>query len=139
MSLHSIFSDRPTRRPGPPRPTPSVPSSVAPPLAVAPPPPPRSPDADLLAVLEASPEYGGTIELAFRRKEQSLMSLFSALSPRDALALHARLASPREDDALAARFARLVRERRERLLAFLADARRREAIAAAAGKAVRRG
>jgi hypothetical protein len=89
-------------------------------------------------VLESPQEYGETIEVAFRRKEQALVSLFAALGPRDALALHARLSSPREGDALAARFARLVRERRDRLLAFLADARRREAVAAAS-KGGRRG
>ena len=47
----------------------------------------------------------------------------------EAEALHERLSTtPRADDRVAAQFGRLVLERRERLLAFLGDARRREAI-----------
>ena len=135
MSL-SIFSARPPRRPGPPRPTPCA----AAPVAAPPPPPPPSPDAAPLAVLDSPPDYGETIDQAFRRKEHALLSAFASLSPRDCAALHARLSAAREGDALAARFARLVRERRDRLLAFLADARRREAFAAAAAsKGGRRG
>ncbi|MCW5802151.1 MAG: hypothetical protein KIT31_07170 [Deltaproteobacteria bacterium] len=42
--------------------------------------------------------------------------------------MYARLSSPRSDDPLAERFARLTAERRARLLGFLADVRRRTAI-----------
>lgn len=65
--------------------------------------------------------------LAFRRKEHALGALFATLSVMEARALHARLSNPRPGDAVAARFATLVIERRARLLGGLAGARRREA------------
>ncbi len=62
------------------------------------------------------------------RRERELMSLFGALTVGQAGELRRRLTSQRPGDALAASFQRLVVERRGRLLAFLADARRREAL-----------
>ena len=73
----------------------------------------------------------GTARGAFRLKEHAVGAVFARLSPLQARALHHRLANPAEGDALAAAFGRLVAERRVRLLAFLADARRRAAIEAA--------
>ena len=67
-------------------------------------------DARLIAILD-SPE---SIE-----RELAALPIF------DQRALHARLANPRGGDLLAARFSALPRERRDRLLAFLADTRRR--------------
>jgi hypothetical protein len=81
----------------------------------------------LLAMLAATPGPGETIEVAYRRKEQQLAHAFAALGCDDARVLHRRLSEPRTDDELAQRFARLVVERRMRLLAILADAPRREA------------
>ena len=86
-------------------------------------------DAELLAVLEASATPGERIEAAFLRKERELAAVFVQLSVPEARELHRRLANPRPDDLVAARFARLVVARRHRLLAVLADARRREALA----------
>jgi hypothetical protein len=130
MSLHTIYAGRVARRPGPPRPVP-----FTPPVEVAPPAPapPLAPDGALLAILDAAPAYGETIEAAFRRKEQQLLEAFAALSAEASRSLHARLCASAPDDAVAVRFARLVRDRRERLLAFLGDARRREALAASKG------
>jgi len=88
-----------------------------------------SPAAELAVhdVLAASTRPGETIEVGFRRKEHELGALFDQLGVVEADALHHRLASPRPDDALAALFGRMATERKTRLLAFLADARRREA------------
>ena len=130
----SIFAARAHRRLGPPRPT-AAPVVIE--SAPAPPPPPTVPDAELLSILEAPPLYTDTIEHAFFAKERALRDAFAALSIDAARALHARLSAPRAGDEVAEAFARLVPERRTRLLAFLGDARRRAAIAAS--KEARRG
>ncbi|MEJ7599251.1 MAG: hypothetical protein WKG01_15200 [Kofleriaceae bacterium] len=96
-------------------------------------PPPRwkpvTLEREILDVLDMAPEQGERLDLAFRRKEHQLASLFTRSSVMDCRALHKRISVPATDDPIAARFARLVPERRGRLLAFLADARRREALA----------
>ncbi|MEP6861852.1 MAG: hypothetical protein ABJE66_14590 [Deltaproteobacteria bacterium] len=65
--------------------------------------------------------------LAFRQKEHELGALFASLTPADSLELDRRLSVSSADDLLASRFARLVAERRARLIAFLRSARRRAA------------
>jgi hypothetical protein len=86
-------------------------------------------DAPLLAILDAPLRDGEPRQVGYRRKEAELRRVFAALAVPDARALHARLDCPRPGDMLAARFAGLIAERRGRLLAFLADARRRAARA----------
>jgi hypothetical protein len=81
----------------------------------------------IIDVLVTPPHYGETIEAAYRRKERELTELFATLSRSEAAVLLKRLSDPRTEDALATRFARLVVDRRTRLLALLADAPRREA------------
>jgi hypothetical protein len=71
-------------------------------------------DARLLAVLDSSAE---SIE-----RELAALPIF------DQRALHVRLANPRGGDLLAVRFSALRRERRDRLLAFLGDTRRRAGL-----------
>jgi len=88
-------------------------------------------DAEIIRLLSTPALPGESAELFHRRKEQLLGALFATLSIAEADALHHRLASPRVGDSVAAQFGRLAFERRERLLAFLADARRRETIALA--------
>lgn len=85
-------------------------------------------DHQLLTILHARPEPGETLDHAFRRKELAIAGVFEALSIAASREMHRRLSNPRPGDALATRFALLVVERRGRLLAFLADARRREAL-----------
>jgi hypothetical protein len=87
----------------------------------------------LLGILAAPLELGETAQLGYLRKECELRAAFAALPVSTARALHARLASPRAGDTLAAKFSGLVVERKQRLLVFLADARRREAFAVAGG------
>ena len=88
---------------------------------------PMSCEQTILDVLITPPRYGETIEAAYRRKERELTELFATLTRNDANVLLKRLSDPRTDDVLATRFARLVVDRRTRLLALLADAPRREA------------
>jgi hypothetical protein len=95
-----------------------------------PPPVTSAADAALIAILEAPLAWGETLRDGFDRKEREFAFACAALPPSDARTLQTRLANPGAGDALAARFARLTAERRERLLDFLADARRREALAA---------
>lgn len=86
-------------------------------------------DAEILAVLATPSVASESTDAYHRRKEHLLGALFAALGAAEADALHGRLSTtPRADDRVAAQFGRLVLERRERLLAFLGDVRRREAI-----------
>jgi hypothetical protein len=101
-------------------------------LAVAPrhtPPAPATLDAQLTAILDTPLAPGETVMTGFDRKERELGGLLATLSVADCRALHARL--QRSSDPLARTFARLTSDRRIRLMNFLADARRREAISAA--------
>jgi hypothetical protein len=85
----------------------------------------------ILAALEAPLSNHETMFAGFHRKELAVAALFAQLSVADARALHRRLTMPSSSDPLAVAFNRLVSERRARLVAFLADARRRQAIARA--------
>jgi len=126
-------------QPQPPPPSPPSPASAATVLAA---PTPRgsidqiSPDRSTVelqiqAIVNATPEPGETIRDAFQRKEQRLLGLFAGMTSIDASAMHRRLANPKPGDAIAERFSRFDVGRRDRLLMFLRDARRREAIAIA--------
>lgn len=77
------------------------------------------------------------ISEAFDRKEAELRAVFCALRPLEAAALRKRLAEGRPDDKLADEFSRFATERRMRLLAVLADARRREALQSARARVSR--
>jgi hypothetical protein len=89
-----------------------------------------SPERELavLSILARGAEGGETIEIAFRRKEAELLAVFAELAPLEARSLRERLSSPDPADPVACGFARLVHERRTRLLSFLADAPRRAAL-----------
>ena len=88
-------------------------------------------DARLLAILDAPLAPGETAKTGFARKESELLAVLATLPVLDARTLQARLSRPTTTDVLASTFARLTIERRTRLLSFLADVRRREAIAIA--------
>jgi hypothetical protein len=90
---------------------------------------PREIESAILAVLEGPVGFGETIETTFRRKEHELGALFAKLTVVECRALHKRLDNPQAGDALALRFGAMISVRRARLLAFLQDARRREATA----------
>lgn len=79
-------------------------------------------------ILTSAVEVGETVELAFRRKERQLGELFATLSISESVDLHLRLSHPRAGDRVAELFGRLTVERRDRLVAFLASAPRRETL-----------
>ena len=74
---------------------------------------------------------GESASTAFARKENELKEVFETLTIAESRALHGRLTMPKDGDELAQLFGRLVADRRARLVAFVADARRREAVLAA--------
>ncbi len=86
-------------------------------------------DARLLAILDAPLFAGEAASVGFARKERELRGAFKQLLVVEAHLLHKRLANPARGDRLAEKFVRLTAERRSRLLQFLADARRRAAVA----------
>ena len=86
-------------------------------------------DECLVAILDTPLAPGETVMAAFARKERELGTVFAHLSVLESRAMRARLAHPKSGDVLASKFSRLTSERRTRLLAFLADVRRRNAIA----------
>ena len=85
-------------------------------------------DRSILGILVSDARPGECLSDAFQRKERELAAIFAELSATAASALHRRLSHPASDDSLALRFGRLIVDRRMRLLAFLADAPRREAL-----------
>ena len=145
LSIFHTPAPASTRPAGAPRSGAAAPAREAPALALKPlvlgklqaaaksPPPAAAPtiDSRLLAILDAPLAPGETAMAGFARKEAELHAVLATLRAIDARALHARLSRPATSDLLATSFARLTSERRARLLTFLADARRREAIAAA--------
>jgi SpoVK/Ycf46/Vps4 family AAA+-type ATPase len=81
----------------------------------------------LLSLLTGSSTPGLTISAEYSRREQDIRTLFASLSVVEARALHRRLTILQDGDALGTHFMRLSADRRMRLIAFLGDARRREA------------
>ena len=88
-------------------------------------------EASVLRILMSSQRTGETIENAYRRKETELVEVLGKLGLVESRTLQRRLEIAAEDDALAQQFGRLTRDRRQRLISFLANARRREALAIA--------
>jgi hypothetical protein len=85
-------------------------------------------DVALIAILEAPLHAGETVALGFARKEAELRHVLATLSIVESRAMQLRLSRPKDGDPLTKAFLRLTGERRERLLNFIADARRREAL-----------
>ena len=91
-------------------------------------------ESEVLAILQTPPEPGERLEFAYRRKEAELVACFRRLTIVDAYELKRRLKLVIVGDPIAARFGRLVIDRRERLLAFLANARWRAATTGSVGR-----
>ena len=87
-------------------------------------------DSALTAILLAPLEPGETAYAGFARKEAELRTALAKLTVLESRALHARLSNPKSGDELVAAFMRITADRRERLINFLADARRRAALGA---------
>lgn len=92
---------------------------------------PADVDWRILSILESPLAIGETALAGFSRKEAELRTLFASLTVSEQRALQARLSNPRTGDPVATHFARFTADRRHRLITFLADARRREALATA--------
>ena len=92
---------------------------------------------EAIAILER-PITNESAAAGHARKEAELKVLLGGLGVAGSRALHARLTRPADGDELARLIGRMVPERRLRLIAFVADARRREAIATAVRTAARR-
>ncbi len=104
-----------------PRPPTASPRAASPAWSV-------SSDVAILAILESQIQPYETAAVGFARKESELRHIFSTLSVAESRVLHSRLSSPLSGDQLAHSFTRLTADRRARLINFLADARRREAL-----------
>jgi hypothetical protein len=89
---------------------------------------PDAVDERLIEILEAPLAAGETAAVGFRRKEAAIVGVLATLTALESRALLARIRSARAGDPLVEKLGRLTAERRQRLLAFLADARRREAL-----------
>jgi hypothetical protein len=85
-------------------------------------------EAEILAVFEQPPLDGEPRELAFKRKEHQLGSLFGQLVPAESLALEQRLRLAQPGDPIAAQFKRFISARQARLLSFLAHSRKRHPL-----------
>ena len=86
-------------------------------------------ETELLAILGRSVPPGKARE-GYAQKEREIAAVFARMGVVESAALHKRLSCKLPGDALVEAFVRLVEDRRARLLAFLADARRRAALAA---------
>jgi len=90
-------------------------------------------EAEMLAALDAPKRGHETFDAALRRKEHEIGAVLSRLTPADSLVLERRVTLSLPGDPIAARFARLLPDRRQRLLNFAASIRRRPSRAADAG------
>ena len=92
---------------------------------------------ELVAVLAAPIE--GSVAAAYQRKEVALRAVLARLPAAECRVLAARLRCVCPGDPLASLFGRMTAERRGRLLAYLDDARRREAVRAASAPRAKAG
>jgi hypothetical protein len=74
---------------------------------------------------------GETAFVGHRRREAEILAVLDQLTELEAHFLHRRLANPRPGDRVAAALARLTSDRRGRVIAYVADTRRRNAQRAA--------
>lgn len=154
-TIGSIFRDnlrkaalQPSPRSVPPARTTQIQPTTAPPsvsvriaaVTASPPPQPQhrglaapvcvTLDTILLEILDAPLPPGHNAASGYNLKEEALGAVMSRLSLDECRTLYKRLATPVDGDELAAKFtSRLVGERRNRLLVFLANARRRQVLA----------
>lgn len=82
-------------------------------------------EGEILGVIVQPLEAGETHRGHNDRKERELLAVLDRLTPIEALTLHRRLISPHPQDPLVQAFGRLVVDRRNRVIAFIADTRRR--------------
>jgi hypothetical protein len=83
-------------------------------------------ETEIERVLDAPMEGGAAA--GFQKKEAQLRARFDELSVTDSRAVASRLRRARPNDPVAARFARMTADRRQRLLQYLDNAARRAAV-----------
>ncbi len=88
-------------------------------------------ETEIAEILSAPIE--GTAAAGYEKKERALRGEFDQLSTVESRVLAQRLRRGRPNDGLASQFSRMTAERRERLLAYLDGARRRDAVRDARG------
>lgn len=85
-------------------------------------------ETEILAVLHRPRDPDENHAQSNANREAELRAVFAELDVTRALHLRRRLETPRADDLISSSFQRLVVDRRQRLLRFLGDARRRSAL-----------
>ncbi len=85
----------------------------------------------LVQIITRPLEPGVTAQAGHAGKEHELRQFIDTLTSGEALALHTRLRVAAAGDEVVVAFARLLGERRDRLMAYLGDSRRRAALRAA--------
>lgn len=85
----------------------------------------------LVQIITRPLEPGVTAQAGHASKEHELRQFIDTLTSGEALALHTRLRVAAAGDEVVVAFARLLGERRDRLMAYLGDSRRRAALRAA--------
>lgn len=81
----------------------------------------------LIALLVSPSDPRFTVREAYERKERALCEAIAAAPFIDVWTLHKRVTIGRSDDPFVAALQRLSPERRTKVVAFMADARRRDA------------
>jgi len=76
-------------------------------------------ESEVARIIDAMPAHGESVQRAFDRKEHELRTLFQSLTRAESIALHSKLSIDRDNPASA--LARLTAERRNRVLARLAE------------------
>lgn len=85
---------------------------------------------ELIKVLESPIDCCETHRAGYDRKERELLALLDGLTPVEAHELGRRLALASVNDRIVRAFSRLAADRRARVVAFIADTRRRIACRA---------
>lgn len=86
-------------------------------------------EATLISTITRPLELGESHVSGNANKERALCALLAELEPVQAFDLGRRLDANRDHDLVAVAFRRLAQDRRQRVRSFLADARRRAALA----------
>jgi hypothetical protein len=76
-------------------------------------------ESEVARIIDAMPAHGESVQRAFDRKERELRTLFQSLTRAESIALHSKLSIERDNASSV--LARLTAERRNRVLARLAE------------------
>jgi hypothetical protein len=94
--------------------------------------PPSDLEAQLVTILQAPADPALLASQDFARREVALYDVIETAPLIEVWQLHKRVSKALPDDCLASALARFAPDRRARVIAFMADARRRQALRARA-------